>query len=542
MANRGSGNGGGTLGFEEKLWQAADQLRGHVDPSEYRNVVLGLIFLKYISDAFVEKYRQLQLQLADPQHAYYVKEPALRYDVLEDRDEYTAGNVFWVPQEARWEYIAARARQPEIGQIIDDAMSAIEAANLPLKGMLPKNYARPTLNKERLGTLVDLIGTIGLAGKAQQGQDVLGRVYEYFLGKFAQAEGKRGGQYYTPAHVVRLLVEMIEPYNGRVYDPCCGSGGMFVQSTRFVEEHGGQRNQLSIYGQESNPTTWQLCKINLAIRGISHDLGEQNADSFLNDLHPYLKADYVLANPPFNMKVWGGSQLDNDVRWQYGKPPDGNANFAWVQHIIHHLAPNGTAGFVLANGSLSSQSGGEGEIRRRMVEADLVDCIVALPGQLFYTTQIPVTLWFLSRNKAGGQTLNGGVLRDRRGETLFIDARAMGELVDRTHRELTEADVARITGAYHSWRGEAAAQEEFAAGYQDVPGFCKRAAVAEIGGHDFVLTPGRYVGTSGFEGDSEEFEETMSRLVEELTGQFAEAMRLSRTIEHNLRGLGYGIP
>lgn len=499
-----------TLGFEDKLWNAADRLRGHMDAAEYKHVVLGLIFLKYISDAFQELYDRLaESEWAEP----------------EDRDEYTAENVFWVPKEARWSFLQDNAKQSTIGQLVDDAMVAIEEANPSLKGVLPKDYARPTLNKQRLGELIDLVGTIGLGDKESRSKDILGRVYEYFLGRFAEAEGKRGGQFYTPQTVVRLLVEMIEPYQGRVYDPCCGSGGMFVQSEKFVEEHGGNRTDISIYGQESNPTTWRLCKMNLAIRGISGNIGQQNADSFLNDQHKDLRADFILANPPFNMKEWGANQLAQDVRWQYGAPPASNANYAWIQHMIHHLAPNGVLGLVLANGSMSTSTGGEGDIRKALIEADLVDCMVALPGQLFYTTQIPVCLWFLSRNKANGR------FRDRRGETIFIDARAMGYLVDRTHRDLSDEDMAKIVGAYHAWRGEDAGD------YHDVPGFCKAATLDAIRSHDYVLTPGRYVGAADVEDDGEPFEEKMERLTATLEMQFAESEQLTAKIRENLRVL-----
>ena len=527
--NNGAVNGA-TLAFEDTLWTAADKLRGHLDAADYKHVVLGLIFLKYISDAFTEHYEQLRLWTADSRSEYYVKEPKARYEVLEDRDEYTARNVFWVPKQARWTYLQANAKQPTIGQLIDDAMVAIEDANpRHLKGVLPKDYARPTLDKRLLGELIDLIGTIGLGDKESRSKDILGRVYEYFLGRFAAAEGKRGGQFYTPRGIVRLLVAMLEPYQGRIYDPCFGSGGMFVQSEEFVEAHGGQRFALSIFGQESNPTTWRLCKMNLAIRGIEGDLGPHNADSFLNDLHPDLKADFILANPPFNMKEWGAAQVQQDVRWKYGTPPARNANYAWVQHMIHHLAPNGMAGFVLANGSMSSQSSGEGDIRKAIVEADLVDCMVALPGQLFYTTQIPVCLWFLARNKCALPSPAGrgagGEGRDRRGETLFIDARQMGTLIDRTQRELTPEDLDRIVNTYHAWRGEAGAGE-----YADVPGFCYSATLDEIRGHDYVLTPGRYVGIEDVEDDDEPFEEKMERLTAELMTQFAESQELENVI------------
>jgi len=528
MTKPASNNNRATLAFEDTLWTAADKLRGHLDAADYKHVVLGLIFLKYISDAFTEHYEQLRLWTADAKSEYFVKEPKARYEVLEDRDEYTAQNVFWVPKQARWTYLQANAKQPTIGQLVDEAMVAIEDANPQhLKGVLPKDYARPTLDKRLLGELIDLIGTIGLGDRESRSKDILGRVYEYFLGRFAEAEGKRGGQFYTPRAIVQLLVAMLEPYQGRVYDPCGGSGGMFVQSEEFVRAHGGGRFALSIFGQESNPTTWRLCKMNLAIRGIDGDLGPHNADSFLNDLHPDLKADYILANPPFNMKEWGAAQVQQDVRWKYGMPPARNANYAWVQHMIHHLAPNGMAGFVLANGSMSSQSSGEGDIRQAIIEADLVDCMVALPGQLFYTTQIPVCLWFLARNKAG--TDPHRPLRDRRGETLFIDARQMGQLMDRVHRELTPEEMHKIVNTYHAWRGETGAGD-----YADEAGFCKSATLDDIRSHDYVLTPGRYVGIGETEDDDEPFEEKVERLTITLREQFAESAKLQRSILHTL--------
>ncbi len=512
-----NGNNGATLGFEQTLWQAADKLRNNLDAAEYKHVVLGLIFLKYISDAFEEKHAALvaqQAQGADP----------------EDPDEYRAENVFWVPREARWSHLRANAKQPTIGKLIDDAMVAIERDNPSLKGVLPKEYNRPALDKQRLGELIDLIGTISMGDAEHRSKDILGRVYEYFLGQFASAEGKKGGQFYTPRCVVRLIVEMIEPFKGRVYDPCCGSSGMFVQSEAFIREHGGKLGDIAIYGQESNPTTWRLAKMNLAIRGIDANLGPEHADSFHRDLHKDLKADFVMANPPFNMSDWGGERLRDDVRWKYGAPPAGNANFAWVQHIIHHLAPNGVAGFVLANGSMSSNTSGEGEIRRRIIEADLVDCMVALPAQLFYATQIPACLWFLARNKRDPR------LRDRRGETLFIDARKMGVLIDRVHRELTDEEIARIAATYHAWRGEKGAGE-----YKDVAGFCKSATTEQIAGHGYVLTPGRYVGAEAVENDGEPFDEKMRRLVSTLAGQMAEGRKLEEDIRKKLRGLGYDI-
>jgi type I restriction enzyme M protein len=486
-AKYGSSPNGANLGFEATMWAAADKLRNNMDAAEYKHVVLGLIFLKYISDAFEAHHARLEVETADPNSERYVKEPRARYEVLEDRDEYTADNVFWVPEDARWSTrLLRKAKQPDIGKVIDDAMVAIEKDNPSLKGVLPKDYARATLDKQRLGELIDLIGTIGLGDDESRAKDVLGRVYEYFLSQFASAEGKKGGQFYTPRSVVRVLVEMLAPYKGRVFDPCCGSGGMFVQSEKFVEAHGGRIGDISIYGQESNTTTWRLAKMNLAIRGIEANLGEpDSAGSFRRDQFPDLKADYVLANPPFNDSDWSGEQLRDDVRWKYGVPPAGNANFAWVQHFIHHLAPSGLAGFVLANGSMSANQSGEGEIRKNIIEADLVDCMVALPGQLFYSTQIPVCLWFIARDKHDSR------LRGRRGETLFIDARKMGALVDRVHRELTDEDIARIAAAYHAWRGDSGADE-----YEDMPGFCKGSTLEEIRTHKYALVPGRYVGFS----------------------------------------------
>jgi type I restriction enzyme M protein len=509
------------LGFEQTLWAAADKLRGHMDAAEYKHVVLGLIFLKYISDAFEEKHAQLQAEAdqgADP----------------EDKDEYLADNIFWVPKEARWSFIQANAVQITIGKLIDDAMTAIERDNPRLKGVLPKDYARPQLDKTRLGELINLIGTLGLGDKVSRSKDILGRVYEYFLAQFASAEGKKGGQFYTPQCVVKVLAEMLAPYKGRVYDPCCGSGGMFVQSEKFVEAHGGRIGDVSIFGQESNPTTWRLAMMNLAIRGIEANLGGEHADSFHRDLHPDLKADYILANPPFNMSDWGGERLREDKRWVYGVPPAGNANYAWIQHFVHHLAPNGIAGFVLANGSMSSNQSGEGEIRKAIIEADLVDCMVALPGQLFYSTQIPVCLWFLARNKANGRGMDGKPLHNRSGQVLFIDSRKLGYLEDRVHRNLSDEDIARIADTYHVWRGDGDGD------YLDVPGFCASVTLDAIRGHGYVLTPGRYVGAAEAEDDGEPFAEKMARLSAELEGQFAESARLEGAIRESLGGLGYG--
>ncbi|MCB2101707.1 MAG: SAM-dependent DNA methyltransferase [Rhodobacterales bacterium] len=507
-----SGNGA-NLGFEAQLWAAADKLRGNMEPSDYKHVALGLIFLKYISDAFEAKHAELLKEdLAD----------------AEDPEEYLAENVFWVPRDARWSHLRARAKQSTIGKDIDDAMLAIEASNASLKGVLPKDYARPALNKVMLGELIDLVSGIGMAEAADRSRDILGRVYEYFLGGFAGAEGKRGGEFYTPQSVVRLLVEMLEPYRGRVYDPCCGSGGMFVQSEKFVEQHGGRIGDIAIYGQESNYTTWRLAKMNLAVRGIDADIRWNNEGSFHKDELPDLKADVILANPPFNISDWGGERLREDARWAFGIPPAGNANFAWLQHIHHHLAPNGTAGVVLANGSMSSGQSGEGDIRRAMVEGDVVDCMIALPGQLFYSTQIPACLWFLARNKNPG---NGW--RDRRGEVLFIDARKLGHLVDRTRKEFDDAEIDGIAAIYHAWRGEPGADA-----YEDVPGFCMAATLEEIGGHNHVLTPGRHVGATAAEADDVPFEERFAELKETLAEQFAKAEELSALIQTKLEEVG----
>ena len=527
-ASKKSSNGA-NLGFEATLWQAADKLRNNMDAAEYKHVVLGLIFLKYISDAFGERRAALETQYGNPASEWYIKDPGMRSQALEDPDEYRMENVFWVPKVARWAYLQASAKQPTIGTTLDQAMVAIEQDNPTLRGVLPKDYARPALDNQRLGELIDLIGTIGLGDRENRSKDILGRVYEYFLSQFASAEGKKGGQFYTPRCVVRVLVEMLAPYHGRVFDPCCGSGGMFVQSEKFVEAHGGKIGDISIYGQESNPTTWKLAKMNLAIRGIEGNLGPEHADSFRRDLHPDLKADFILANPPFNMKEWGGEQLRDDVRWRFGAPPAGNANFAWVQHFIHHLAPRGIVGFVLANGSMSSNQSGEGDIRRRIIEADLVDCMVALPGQLFYSTQIPACLWFVARNRKNGR------FRDRSGETLFIDARKMGQLIDRVHRELTDEDIARIAGTYHAWRGDSEAGT-----YADVPGFCYSAKAEDIAKNGYVLTPGRYVGAEEVEDDGEPFEEKMRRLTSNLNRQFEDSERLEHMVRENLKGLGYG--
>lgn len=514
MATNDTNKNGGNLGFEAEMFKAADKLRGNMEPSDYKHVALGLIFLKYISDAFEARHKALLAE--DPQAA-------------EDKDEYLADNVFWVPKDARWSHLQANAKLPTIGTLIDDAMRAIEKDNESLKGVLPKDYARPALNKVMLGELIDLISGIALNEEGHASRDILGRVYEYFLGQFAGAEGKRGGEFYTPRSVVRVLVEMLEPYQGRIYDPCCGSGGMFVQSEKFVQEHGGRIGDIAIYGQESNYVTWRLAKMNLAVRGIDSDIRWNNEGSFHKDELRDLKADYILANPPFNISDWGGDRLREDVRWKFGAPPVSNANYAWLQHIVHHLAPNGTAGVVLANGSMSSTQSGEGDIRREMVEKDVVDCMVALPGQLFYSTQIPACLWFLARNKNPGSGW-----RDRRGQMLFIDARKLGTLVERTRRELSASEIKRIADSYHAWRGE-----PNASAYADIPGFCKSVSLEEVAKQGHVLTVDRYVDVIDAEDDGEVFQEKMQRIAALWRDQQAEARLLDDAIEANLRGIGY---
>lgn len=499
MANNGHG-----LGFEQKLWSAADKMRNNMDAAEYKHVVLGLIFLKYISDSFEALHNKLQdEELADP----------------EDKDEYLAERVFWVPKKARWTYLQDQAKQSEIGKILDDAMDAIEKENNSLKGVLPKDYARPALDKRRLGELIDLIGTIALGDENSKKKDILGRVYEYFLGEFADAEGKKGGQFYTPRSIVRVLVEMLQPYKGRVYDPCCGSGGMFVQSEKFIKEHQGRINDVSVFGQESNPTTWKLAKMNMAIRGIDADI--KLGDTFHNDQHKDLKADFILANPPFNVSDWGGERLREDPRWRYGTPPTGNANFAWVQHMIYHLAPNGTIGLVLANGSMSSNTSGEGEIRKNLVENDLVDCMIALPSQLFYNTMIPACLWFFRREKG-----------ERNNQVLFIDARKMGEMISRKNRSLRDEDIQKIADTYHKWKkGDDV----------DELGFAKSANKEDIEKHNFILTPGRYVGVEEEEDDGIPFEDKMKVLTSELAEQMKEGKRLDEEIKKNLEGIGFKV-
>ena len=553
------------LAYADTLWKSADTLRGQVDAAEYKHVVLGLLFLKYISDSFAARRDELKTELeADGITGDQCEA------LLENRDEYTAERVFWVPPEARWANLQNQAARPDIATLIDDAILAVERDNPNLKSKLPRDYARRGIEPVKLKGLIDLIADVGFKGDRAKACDSLGRVYEYFLGKFAQAEGKLGGEFYTPRCVVRVLVEMLEPYEGRVYDPCCGSGGMFVQSERFVEAHGGEKTDISIFGQESNPTTWRLAHMNLAIRSIEANLGNQPADSFLRDLHPDLKADYILANPPFNVSDWSGKLLQEDVRWRFGTPPLGNANYAWIQHFIHHIAPpngrgGGVAGFVMANGSLSSNSGGEGDIRRKIVEADLVDAIVALPAQLFFTTGIPVCLWFLTRDKSGCNLKHGCPNRPdgRKGETLFIDARKLGTMQTRTLRVLSggddgesmladgmgdakaDSDIGRIVYAFRQWRGEPKPDwwDETQHGewsYRDIPGFCKSSKVEEIEKHGFVLTPGRYVGTEEQEDDGELFTEKYPRLLAELEEYFSEGDRLTATVRERLQGVRNG--
>ncbi len=515
--------------LEATLWDAADKLRGNLEASEYKHVVLGLVFLKYVSDAFTARRLELETALADPDSEDHIPSQVRRERILESRDEYTSHNVFWVPPRARWEHLLDNAKQPGIGQYLDEAMDLIEYENLSLKGVLPKNFGRPDLDKRLLGELVDMIGTIGFTGVDHGTDDVLGKVYEYFLGKFAGQEGRGAGEFYTPRSVVRLLVEMLEPYAGRVYDPCCGSGGMFVQSEEFVLAHGGRRDDLAIYGQEFVGTTWKLARMNLAIRGIDADLGDNSDDSFHRDQHPDLRADFVIANPPFNKDDWFSEALADDPRWAYGRPPAGNANFAWVQHFVHHLAPTGTAGFVLANGSLSSKQSGEGKIRQRLVEADLVDCIVALPEKLFLNTGIPVCLWFLSKGRHG----NGR--RARRGEVLFIDARSLGRMQTRTLRVLDNDDIARVSRTYHYWRSR---DPEVA--YEDVPGFARSASATALAEHGYVLTPGRYVGAADVAGDGEPIAEKVGRLQAELLAEFDEGRRLEAVVRAQLQLLARG--
>lgn len=521
-----------TRSLVEVLWDSAVALRASMDAAEYKHVVLGLIFLKYVSDTFMVRHDELARLVADPESEYYMPTDAAKQSVLEDRDEYTAEGVFWVPEGHRWDDLRKAGKQPYIGRRIDEAMAAIERENPTLRGVLPKNYTRRELTPEMLGGLIDVFSRADLAAEEHKDLDVLGRVYEYFLGKFAGGEGKRGGQFYTPRSVVQLLVEMLQPYRGRVFDPACGSGGMFVQADKFVRAHGGVHNDLSVFGQESVPTTWRLAKMNLALRGIDANLGAEWGDSFHNDQHPDLRADFVIANPPFNQDGWRGTRLENDVRWKWGTPPDGNANFGWVQHMLHHLAPTGTMATLLANGSLSSQQSGEGDIRRKLVERDLVECIVALPPQLFFGTQIPVCAWFLTKNKKG--VPNGAKTRPREDETLFIDARKIGYMESRTVCALRETDINRIADAYHAWRGT---ETSDGAPYEDVSGFCRAVRTAEIAEHGYVLTPGRYVGSKEAEVDGEPVDEKIARLGAEIRDGFKRREDLQATVLAALESL-----
>jgi type I restriction enzyme M protein len=512
--------------IRKTLWAAADKLRANVDAAEYKHLVLGLIFVKYISDTFQARREELIGRFADKSDDYFLHDcdDELLAEELEDRDYYREVNVFWVPEAARWEALRNAAKQADIGKRIDDALVLIEAENPRLKGILDKRYARAQLPQGKLGELVDLISTIGFGADRRIARDVLGQVYEYFLGQFASAEGKKGGQFYTPASIVQTLVAVLAPHHGQVYDPCCGSGGMFVQSEKFIEAHGGNLGDVSIYGQESNPTTWRLAAMNLAIRGIDFNLGKEPNDTFTRNQHPDLRADFVLANPPFNISDWWHGSLEGDPRWVYGTPPQGNANYAWLQHMLYHLKPGGRAGIVLANGSMSSSQNSEGDIRRAMVDADVVECMVALPGQLFFNTQIPACLWFLAKNKTA-----------RKDEVLFIDARKLGTAVTRVQIELHDDDIARIGDTFHAWKGDG----ETDASYADIPGFCRSVKLTEIAEHGHVLTPGRYVGAEDVEDDDEAFADKMLALTEKLGEQMAKGMELDQLIREKLGGLGY---
>jgi len=540
--------------LDKKLWSAADRLRANLDAAVYKHAVLGLIFLKYVSDSFAVRQQEIETLLRDRKSEYFLdpadyKTPAAYANAiraeLEERDYYLEKNVFWVPALARWKTLQDSAKLPagsvievkngkttqykltSTGKLIDDALEAIEKENPKLKGVLNKAYTQLQLDPANLSSLIDLIATIPFEHADLHAKDILGHVYEYFLGQFALAEGKQGGQYFTPKAIVTLIVEMLEPYSGRVYDPACGSGGFFVQSERFIEEHGGKLGQISVYGQESNPTTWRLAAMNMAIRGIDYNFGKEPANSFTNDQHPDLRADFVMANPPFNISEWWDAKLEGDPRWKYGRPPQGNANFAWLQHMLHHLAPHGSLALLLANGSMSSNSSGEGDIRRKLVEADLVECMVALPGQLFTNTQIPACIWLLTKDKKAR-----GKYRSRSGQTLFIDARKLGYMIDRVLRGFTIEDIAKIADTFRNWRR--------GKDYQDVAGFCKSASAAEIAGHGFVLTPGRFVGSAEIENDGESFDDKMTRLVSEIHNQFSESARLEKSIKESLKNLGYG--
>jgi type I restriction enzyme M protein len=516
------------LPFAKELWEACDRLRGSVESAEYKHLVLGLVFLKYISDSFERRRAALEAATREEGNDLYIEDEGERAEVLEDRDEYISENVFWVPKKARWSALLAAATQPDIGQQIDGALGEIEKANEEqLRGVLPRIYARAPLASQKLGELVTTIAKVGFGDDEDKARDILGRTYEYFIKRFAAAEGHRGGEFYTPRSVTRLLVEMLEPYEGRVLDPACGSCGLFIQSADFIKRHGGQTREISIYGQENNQATWRIGRMNLAIHTLAGEI--RLGDSLLNDQHPGLKADFVLANPPFNQDKWGAAQVAEDARWKFGTPSDSNANYAWIQHFIHHLSPDGRAGFVMANGSLTSNQSGEGKIREVIVRDDLVDCIVACPGQLFYTTQIPVCLWFLDRNKQSGAE------RDRRGEVLFIDARQMGQKISRTQIEFTEEEIQRITDTYHAWRGTTKKE------YGDEKGFCASVTLDEMENHNFALTPGRYVGAPEFEEDEIEFEEKMAGLVDRLADELAKSEQLTQEVKGALGAAGYDL-
>jgi type I restriction enzyme M protein len=507
-----------------------------MDAAEYKHVVLGLIFLKYVSDVFAQRQKQLAILVEDPKSDYYMPTEEARKSILESRDEYTSEGVFWVPEGHRWDDLRKAAKQADIGARIDAAMDAIEKENPTLKGVLPKSYARRELAPTTLGGLIDTFSREDLTAAEHDNLDVLGRVFEYMVSQFASAEGKLGGEFYTPRSVVKLMVDMLEPFNGRVYDPACGSGGMFVQADRFINAHGGVRNDLSIFGQEQNPTTWRLAKMNLALRGIDANLGAQWGDSFGNDQHPDLRADFIIANPPFNIKEWGGENLRDDARWQHGTPPAGNANYAWIQHMLHHLAPTGTMATVLANGSLSSKTSGEGEIRKNLVEADLVECIVAMPDKLFYTTGIPVAIWFLTKDKTAQGVKSERPQRNRRGETLFIDARQMGSMVTRTVKELSDEEITKIATTYNAWRGEPDLDH-----YKDTPGFCASVKLEDICAHDYVLTPGRYVGSEDLSVDDEPLLDKVARLREQLVQGFEERRDLQQRVKSALNLIQAGL-
>ncbi|MBX3654898.1 MAG: SAM-dependent DNA methyltransferase [Ramlibacter sp.] len=520
--------------IKKTLWATADKLRANMDAAEYKHLVLGLIFVKYISDTFAARRAELQRRLTDPADDYFLQghTPALLAQELEDRDYYKEVNVFWVPEAARWEALRAAAKQPAIGKLIDDALTLVEQENPKLKGILDKRYARAQLPGGKLGELVDLVSTIGFGETAGQARDVLGQVYEYFLGQFASAEGKKGGQFYTPASIVKTLVAVLAPHHGQVYDPCCGSGGMFVQSEKFIEAHGGKLGNVSIYGQESNPTTWRLAAMNLAIRGIDFNLGKEPADTFVRNQHPDLRADFILANPPFNISDWWHASLTGDPRWVYGDPPQGNANYAWLQHMLHHLKPTGRAGIVLANGSMSSSQNNEGQIRAAMVEADVVEVMIALPGQLFFNTQIPACLWFLAKAKPA----------HRKGQVLFIDARKQASMISRVQAELKDEVIERIADTVAAWRDERTVRPEPVEGlrpYTDTPGFCRSVPLTEIAQHGHVLTPGRYVGAEAVEDNDEDFATRMQQLTEKLGEQMAKGAELDAVIRKKLGGLGY---